>query len=158
MPAFRRYEPSVAPVDITGTTGTPGHIWFVSCSIAASTSARIGDGLLAVASPIGVTEILESSKTRISVDLTSAGDSPGSNRQFTMARAVCGNALSACPPSRRVATHVVRSSAFSYGSVERRAIAPLSLGFLLMTRISAANWPAYTTDILWKYPAVTSFR
>src|SRR5438093_3000438 len=92
----------------------------------------MGDGLLAVASPIVVTEILESSKTRISVDLTSAGDSPGSNRQFTMARAVCGNALSACPPSSRVATHVVRSSAFSYGSAESRATAALSPGFLLI--------------------------
>src|SRR2546427_761153 len=122
------------------------------------TSARMGDGLLDIASPIGVTEILGSSKTRISVDRTSPGESAGNRRQFTIARAVCGNALSACPPSRRVATQVVRKSAFSYGSAERRAMAALSPGFLLMTRISAANWPVYTSDILWKYPAVTSFQ
>src|SRR5437879_7871761 len=103
------------------------------------TSARVGDGLLGIASPIAVTEILGSFKTRMSVDRTSTGDSPGKSRQFTMARAVCGKALSACPLSRRVATHVVRNNAFSYGSSERRAMAALSPGYLLMARISAAN-------------------
>ena len=42
---------------------------------------------------------------------TPSGSSPGSTRQLIVARAVCGSALSACPPSSRVATHVVRMRA-----------------------------------------------
>ena len=53
MPALRRYKPSVAPVDITGMTGTPGHICVVIRSIAPMTSGFSGDGLLGVASRDG---------------------------------------------------------------------------------------------------------
>ena len=38
----------------------------------------------------------------------SSTDSSGMTRQFTVARAVCGNAFSACPASSMVATQVVR--------------------------------------------------
>ena len=47
---------SVAPVSITGSTGT-FHISFVICSIGPITSGRSGDGSLGVASAIGVTSI-----------------------------------------------------------------------------------------------------
>ena len=42
------------------------------------------------------------------VACTDSGDTPGRMRQFTFARAICGSALLAWPPSSSVATHVVR--------------------------------------------------
>src|SRR5262245_8846581 len=141
MPALRRNRPSVAPVDIEGTTGTPVHISVVIRSIALKISGFSGDGTLAVALSNAETEIFESARTRISADRTSTGDSPGRIRQFTIARAVCGRAFSACPASRRVATQVVRSSALSYGDFERRSAAARSAGFLARALISAAVSP-----------------
>ena len=50
MPALRRKRPSVAPVLITGTTGTPGNIDFTMVSVGVITSSRSTAGLLGVAS------------------------------------------------------------------------------------------------------------
>ena len=108
MPALRRYVPSVAPVSITGTMGTPGHIVAVAASIAAITSGLKGDAGLGLAWPTAVTLTPESATTRSSVRRTASGASPGRIRQFTTALARCGSAFSACPPSSIVATHVVR--------------------------------------------------
>src|SRR5258706_14918630 len=44
MPAIRRYLPSVAPVDIVGTMGTPGHIVARVRSRALVTSGSNGGG------------------------------------------------------------------------------------------------------------------
>ena len=68
-----------------------------------------GDGGLGVASPMRVITICSSATTRLSVRATSSTDSPGSMRQFTTARAVWGNAFSACPADTIGATQVVRS-------------------------------------------------
>src|SRR5438093_609890 len=141
MPELRKYKPSVAPVDITGTTGTPGHMCVVIRSSAKMISGLSGDGLLGVASPSGETEIFGSPKTRVSVACTSPGESPGRMRQFTIARAVGGRAFSAWPASRRVATHVVLNSALSYGDFESRAAAAPSGGLFVTPFMSAAVWP-----------------
>src|SRR5215470_9925669 len=126
MPVLRRYKPSVAPVDMTGITGTPGHICSVIRSTAPRTSGLSGDGSAATAAAIEDTVILESSKTRTSVERTSVGESPGTIRQLTTARAIWGSAFSACPPSRRVATHVVLRSALSKGDLDNREAAARS--------------------------------
>src|SRR5262249_31676059 len=141
-------KPSVAPVDMTGTTGTPGHMSVVARSTAAMISGFSGEGSLAAASSIGATEIFESAITRTKVERTSAGDSTGRIQQLTTGHAVCGSALSACPPSRRVATQVVRRSALSRGDFESRFRAPRSGGTLDTARISDAREPSASADIL----------
>ena len=119
MPACRKGWLSVAPVPIKGMTGTPGHISVVTFSIFDMTSGLRGDdwrcgggaarfGLFA---PTIVTPIFGSASTRSSAACVSAGVSCGSIRQLTLARAVCGSALLAWPPSSRVATQVVRITA-----------------------------------------------
>ena len=50
MPALRKYKPSVAPVPMIGTTGTPGHMLSVICSTGFITSAESGDGGLGLGS------------------------------------------------------------------------------------------------------------
>src|SRR5690242_21874941 len=62
-------------------------------------------------------------------------------RQFTLARAVWGSALLACPASRRVATQVVRMVALNTVSSESRAMAAWSGGVCRMAFMSAARWP-----------------
>ena len=64
-----------------------------------------------VASPTTLTLMRSSASAFLSVSSTCWSESVGSMRQFTIARADCGSALLACPPSRRVATQVVRISA-----------------------------------------------
>src|SRR5262245_24075053 len=95
---------------MTGTTTTPGNICLVSDSTAFITSGRSGDGWLGLASPTNDTVIFGLASTSTSLSLTDAGDTPGRRRQFTLAPAICGSALFACPPCRRVATQVVRIS------------------------------------------------
>src|SRR5881398_139861 len=98
MPAFRRYNPSVAPVPIIGTTTTPGHIVFVVDSIAPITSGVNGDGGLGLAWSTKATVMFGSANTVVNVSLTAAGGSTGRIRQLTFAVAVCGSAFGACPP------------------------------------------------------------
>ena len=71
-------------------------------------------------------------------------------RQLTMARAVCGSALFACPASSRVATQVVRIVAWESGSASSRAMAAASGDFLVMAFMSAATWPDSMVAIFWK--------
>src|SRR6266403_5802766 len=115
MPAERRYLESVAPVDIVGTTGTPGHSACVTRSTALMISGVRGDGGLGKNLLVGVTLILSFASARTSCWRTSSSVSFGSTRQFTTARAVCGSALSAWPPSSLVGTHVVRSCELNTG-------------------------------------------
>src|ERR1700740_1896178 len=119
MPAMRTYLPSDAPVDIVGTTGSPGHIVERVCSRALVSSGRSADGGTvtigisfpsAVFSGIKVTLTLGSATTRSNVLCNSSGSSPGKILQLTVARADCGSALGACPPASMVATQVVRNS------------------------------------------------
>ena len=72
------------------------------------TSGLLADGGLCTAVPLAMTATFSSAMTRASVRPTSSTDSSGMIRQFTVARAVCGKAFSACPASSRVATQVVR--------------------------------------------------
>src|SRR5499426_3917038 len=108
MPALRKYRLSVAPVLITGTTGTPGHICSVTVSIGFITSAESGEGGLGLGSLIGVIVTRLSLMTLTKVSRVCSAVSVGRMRQLTVARAVCGNAFSACPASSIVATQVVR--------------------------------------------------
>src|SRR6476661_6422984 len=120
MPALRRYNPSVAPVDICGTITAPGQYFAAVFVIAPITSARSGDTGLETAGRVTRTWIAVSATMRRSCAVALSGGYPGSNRQFTVARATCGNALSAWPANSRVATQVVRSTAFYTGTTDNR--------------------------------------
>src|SRR5690348_9536269 len=98
MPAVRRNRESVAPVDIVGTTGRPGHIVADTVSTARITSGVSADAGLGKNRFVGVTVILSLASAPMSVRRTSSSDSPGSTRQLTIALAVWGNALVAWPP------------------------------------------------------------
>jgi hypothetical protein len=74
--ALFRKRPSVPPGSRVEMTGTPGHM----------------------ASPMS-----SAAATLASVRRTASIDSPGRIRQLTVARARCGDALSACPASTLVA-------------------------------------------------------
>ena len=76
-------------------SGTPGHISTLSCVIACMTSGLMAEGGLSTAVPLGMMATFSSPTTRASVRPTSSTDSSGMTRQFTVARAVCGNAFSA---------------------------------------------------------------
>src|SRR5262252_831689 len=108
MPATRRLRPSVAPITILGTTGTPGHIFEVTRVAASRTSGRRDEDGPRENSPIDLTETCSSATTFLRADSTYSGESSGRTRQFTVAAASCGKAFSAWPPSSMVATHVVR--------------------------------------------------
>src|SRR5579863_696837 len=104
---------------MVGTTGKPGQIACTVFSSARITPGRSGEGgtptggiTVPVASLTGttVTATLGSAATFSSVLRTASGSSPGKMRQFTLARAICGNALGAWPPLSMVATQVVCSS------------------------------------------------
>jgi hypothetical protein len=70
-----------------------------------------------------VTAMRGSFSTRISVACTFAAVSLGIRRHWIVALARWGRAFSACPPEIRVATQVVRSSAFPRAVRESRAAA-----------------------------------
>src|SRR5271167_3691877 len=110
MPMASRKIPSVAPVDMVGTKGTPGKYLATSASAGpkilgssggATATGRTGGTkvTLTPGSPITATKAARVSSTV----------SPGNIRQLTLAAARCGNALLAWPPSNSVATQVVRS-------------------------------------------------
>src|SRR5713226_8199700 len=119
MPAMRTYFPSVAPVDMVATRGTPGQRMLKTLSVARVTSGSNGEGgtgttgtTFPSGASCGTMLILTfgSLATRSRVLWTSSGSSPGKMRQLTLARAVCGSAFGACPPESIVATHVVCKS------------------------------------------------
>src|ERR1700689_4533842 len=110
MPIASRKIPSVVPVDMVGTTGTPGKYLADSFSAGpvilgssggGTASGRPGGNIVTVtpASPITVSRVA----------LVPSTVSPGKIRQLTFAAARCGSALVAWPPSSKVATQVVRS-------------------------------------------------
>ena len=110
MPAARRYLLSVAPVPIVGMTSTFGpNTSRVTFVIGCMISGDSGDG--DACSIAGAFEIFTpvSLAAFSSAARTSAGSWPGAIRQLTLAVAVCGSALRACPPESIVATQVVRS-------------------------------------------------
>ena len=104
---FRTKLPSVAPDDITGTTTTSAQKLPATPSIAPKISVVSGDGGDTVAgftcansTKVSATAVREArTTTDVSV--------PRISLQFTVACAVCGSALSACPPERRVATQAI---------------------------------------------------
>ena len=86
VPAALVKRPSVAPVDMAGTRGIPGHILADTFSIGATiVLVRGGGGETGLGTPTGVTLILSSAKTLISCPRTDSMDSPGRIRQFTLA-------------------------------------------------------------------------
>src|SRR5580704_19195238 len=119
IPAVRVMRPSVAPVDIEGTTGTlPHKAWTVS-SMARVTSGSRGEGGTvtsltsepsAACSGTSVTTTFGSATARSIVLRMLSGSSPGKIRQLTLARAVCGRAFGAWPPESMVATQVAQQS------------------------------------------------
>ena len=93
-----------------GAIGTLPHIALTDASTALKTSGRSGDAGLGRAVSTGARWTEVSLIARTNARSTPPGSSPGSMRQFTNARAVCGSAFGAWPPSSIVATHVVRRS------------------------------------------------
>jgi hypothetical protein len=104
-------RPSDPNGSIVGTTGSPGQrvaaILDTLSSIAGST--RESDPEIRFV--LGVTMTLSSAMTVRIVRITASGASSGSILQLMVAFAVWGKALPACPPSSRVAVHVVRITA-----------------------------------------------
>src|SRR4029079_16789067 len=127
--------------------GMPGQNRAVNASIADVTSALGCDGGLKVYSVARVTDTCGSATTRVSAFCTSSTDSPGSTRQLTVARADCGNALTAWPPSNIVATHVVRSVAACAGWAASRARAAASGVGCRMAFMSAPSCPGSSVDM-----------
>src|SRR6266478_3003542 len=132
---------------MVGTTGRPGHKLCTVFSSASTTSGNNGDGGTPTCGTIApfaaftgtiMTLTLGSAATLSSVLRTSSGSSPGIMRQLTLARAVCGSALGACPPVSIVATHVVCSSELKYGTCDNRRTAAGSGGSLATARICSA--------------------
>src|SRR6478735_1825760 len=109
MPTASRKMPSVAPVDIDGTIGTPGKYCATSFSAGPITLGSSG-GALATGriGGTGVIVTLGSPIAATSAAWVSSTVRPGNMRQLTLAAARCGSALLACPPSSNVATQVVR--------------------------------------------------
>src|SRR3954453_5322713 len=110
IPAFLTYSPSLAPVDISGTITTPGHILWASALAGSTTSGRSGEAGLNVGGRSREIWTPVSASTRLSVASTESGGWSGRILQFTVARANWGRALSAWPAKSRVATQVVRSN------------------------------------------------
>jgi hypothetical protein len=148
---------SVAPELMVGITGMPGQNSATSFSIGRISCGSNGDGALVVDLVVGVTLICSSASTRTNVWRTSSIGSPGSTRQLTVARAVCGSALSACPASSLVATQVVRSCALYIGLADNRAAAATSGGSLATARMSAAIAESSSAAERWKKARVVSF-
>jgi hypothetical protein len=81
----------------------------VTFSTAPITSGVSGDGGLGrYSKSVGVMLIWSSFRTFASVAFRFSSVSPGITRQLTLARASCGRAFGAWPPSSIVATQVVR--------------------------------------------------
>ena len=93
---------------MNGITGTPLNMRPVSVLIGSSSSAVSGDGDVGAIFSAGETTMPVSASTLMIVARTESIGTFGNTRQFTSAVAVCGSALSACPPLSRVATQVVR--------------------------------------------------
>ena len=121
-----------------------------------STSALSGDGATICASQSGRIATPASPINRCNVAATSAGVSPGTMRQFRIARARCGSALSACPPSIRVGVQVVRSRALYSGRADSTASAPRSAASRSIARIAAATGGASIAAVRSKNARVTS--
>src|SRR3569623_1150128 len=109
IPIASKKIPSVAPVDIDGSIGTPGKYLsatlFIGPTILGSSFGGMPIGRIGVLT-VTVTLGPASSLSLASVPSTL---SPGKIRQLMLAVALCGSAFSACPALSRVATHVVRS-------------------------------------------------
>src|ERR1700722_13126104 len=124
---MRRYFPSVAPMTIMGTTGTPGQIFFEDSVIALKRSGRIGEAGPALDPSIILMVTSSSEAICFRADSTYSGESSGRTRQFTVAAASWGRAFTAWPPSSWVATQVVRRVALNCGVLAaRRSIADWS--------------------------------
>src|ERR1035441_3900123 len=99
---------SLAPGLISGSTTTPGHIECVPPSTIArmaGAGCESGAGLPGV---MTLTAIFGSATAARIAPATESSDSPGIARHCTVARARCGRAFSACPPSIIVVVQVVR--------------------------------------------------
>ena len=142
MPTWVIRRESVAPGSMNGTTGTPGHICWDTCSIGPSTLAGSGMGAAIELAPGGwVTVTVGSSIAATRSWRTSSAVCPGMIRQLRVALARWGRAFTAWPASSRVATQVVRSMAWSPGSRLSRASAALSCGLATMAVMAAPVSP-----------------
>src|SRR5438034_1070258 len=105
-----RKMPSVAPVDIEGTRGTPGKYLATSFSAGPRIFGSSGGGTATGRTGgTGVTLTPGSEMAATRAACVPATVSPGKIRQLTLAVARCGRALFACPASNSVATQVVRN-------------------------------------------------
>src|SRR5438477_12878464 len=117
MPAGVRKAPSVAPADIDGTTGTPGHILAASSSTGLKILGVRGCGPLGTSLRLSakVTLISGSATSSCSLARTCSGVVPGKMRQLMLASARWGRALLAWPAFNRVGTQVVCNTALKDG-------------------------------------------
>src|SRR4029079_18786328 len=130
MPAGVRKAPSVAPADMKGTTGTPGHILAVRVSTGPKIFGSKGCGPLGTSLRLSakLTLISGSATSSCSLARTCSGVVPGKMRQLILASARWGKALLAWPALNKVGTQVVCSTALKDGlaaSVLAAAISPL---------------------------------
>src|SRR3954452_15450036 len=93
IPLFRKYNPSVAPVPIVGTTTAPGNIALVIDSSGCMICGWSDEGGLGFAGSTYVKVTFGSAITSVSVRLITAGSSPGRMRQLTLAVASWGRAF-----------------------------------------------------------------
>src|SRR5450759_1379952 len=97
---------SEAPELIAGSTTTPGHMERVTPSTIARMAGAGGESGAGLAGVMTLTTIFGSASVALIVAATESGDSPGITRHCTVARARCGRAFSACPPTTVSYTHL----------------------------------------------------
>src|SRR3569833_1722928 len=109
MPAGVRKAPSVAPADMKGTTGTPGHILAVRVSTGPKIFGFKGCGPLGTSLRLSakVTLISGSATSSCSLARTCSGVVPGKKQQKKKTTAHRGKALLAWPAFNKVGTQVV---------------------------------------------------
>src|ERR1039458_225736 len=112
---------SLAPGLISGSTATPGHIECVTPSTIVRMAGAGGESGAGLAGVTTLTPIFGSATAARIAAATESTDSPGITRHCTVARARCGRAFSACPPSIIVVVQVVRSWILVSTTDERRS-------------------------------------
>src|SRR5437773_902649 len=149
---------SEAPADICGSTATPGQIVWTTAStwaISAGVSAVSGLGM----PPGRAVSFSDGSATApASARCTASGDSPGIARHWMVARARCGSAFCAWPPSIMVAVQVLRSRMFVSTLADRRARAALAGLGCTTASMSACTVPLSSRARRRKYPVVVPVR
>ena len=149
---------SSAPALISGSTTNPGHMERVTCSSIARIAGVGGESGAGVAGLTTLTAIFGSASVAVMAAATDSCDSAGITRHCTRARARCGRAFSACPPSIIVAVQVVRIWTLVSTTDDSRPTAAGSGGVRRSARMSACTEPLSISARRPKYSLVVSVR